>query len=440
MIYLLFTSLLFILLIDILIRGLDILRPSSWVTLGFLLGSFFGVLNKYKWGDISFVTYILIILFVVLFSLFSSLGEKMRLINLPSIKIEKKYPKYLVLIINIIMLISGIMYFQFIYNNAILGGSNGSLSAIFSYARQAEQMGIAKDPSFILSLLMVFSFSFGYIQTFIIIRDLVLFSVKYVRLCDIITVILYFSHTIVSGGRTRLMYFIIYIIVVGLIMYRNKNHWSKKSINIAVKYIILGFLIVVMAFWLIENTVRGSVFGNSYSIWYQLSKYIGSPIYALNIYLENPFYMNSFYETETMYSIISILNKLGMGIPFNNNALEFVTYSSGSNQIITNIYTALRRYLHDFKLPGLIILISLQSLIYSSLYANIKKNRTENSGLLYYGIIIYPVAFYFIEERFLNDLFTLTMILQYMIIYFFLILLNLIGINKRENKKWRVII
>lgn len=435
MIFLLFISLLFILLSDFLFRRFDILRPTTWVTLGFMLGSLFGMFNFGVWGDISLNTVIIILLSVILFNVFSYVGESVKFPGIyNSMQISKHFSGIFVSIMNLVMLFTGFLYLNFMYKNALLGGSSGEWNAIFSYARLAEQMGRASNPSLLLSILLTISFSFGYIQTYIVIRDVVYRKIRGVRFNDFMSVILYFTHTLLSGGRTRMMYFIIFIIVVGLVLYRNKNRWSKKSINVGLKYILFGFGIVVLTFWIIEQTVRGSVYGNSYSLWYQISKYIGSPIYALDIYLGNPSYMRNFTETETMYSIISVLNKLGMSIPFTNNALEFVSFADGSNLVVTNIYTAIRRYVHDFRLPGLIILIIFQSLLYSSFYSSIKKHHIDNLSLLFYGIVVYPVAFYFIEERFINDLFTLTMLFQYFLIIIFVYILKRKGISYNKNQ------
>lgn len=435
MIYVLFLSLLSILIFDLIIRRFDVLRPTLWVIIGFMLSSVIGILNMSTWGDISIKTVIIILISVITFVFGSYIGEVLRIPYISKLpNIRSHFPVVFVLIMNIIMVITGIMYLKFMYNNALLAGSSGEWSNLFSYARRAEQMGVASNPSFILSILVMISYSFGFLQTFILLKDFVYHKIKGIRINDLVSSLLYFSHTILSGGRTKMMYFILFIIVVGLILYRNKNYWSKKSVNMGIKYIVYGFIIVILSFWIIEQTVRGSIYGSSYSLWYQMSKYIGSPIYALDIYLNNPTFMANFAETETLYSIISILNKFGMSIPFNNNALDFVSYSTGPNQVITNIYTGIRRYIHDYNYYGLIALLSFQSIFYSSYYSSIKRHRSENLSLLFYGIIVYPVAFYFIEERFLNDLFTLTMIIQYLMIYIFVYILKIFGTSSQKNK------
>lgn len=435
MIYLLFVLLTTSFIVDLFIRKFDILRPGTWVYMGFLLSSFVGLLNFEAWGDITLTTVLVIWCSVLIFNLVSYAGE---LIYIPFLSkvtnIDKHFPLSIVLFMNVLMVLAAILYFRFMYTNSILGGNPGGFNQFFSYARLAEQNGIANDPSTILSLLMSVSFSFAFVQTFIVVKDVVYVGINKIRVFDLVTVFFYFVQTLLTGGRTRMMYYILFIIVVGLIMFRNREGWTRRSINIGIKYIFFGFFLVILTFWIVEKTVRGSVYGNTYSLWYQFSKYIASPIYALDSFIQNPSYMTRFVETETMYPILSMLRRIGFPTMFNNNALEFVSYANGSEQIITNIYTAFRRYIHDFKLIGLLILISFQSLLYSSLYTTIKAYKIENTSLLLYGIVVYPAAFYFIEERFMNDLFTLSMIFQYIIILAFVVLLKYFGIYRMNLK------
>ena len=425
MIFFLFIILIVILFFTALLNNFDLMSPDIWVVSGYTIGVLGSVLNYKIWGDVSSTTVFVVIFTIIWFLAGSTSGKHLRLRSSKqgnctySIREERRhFSQLFVVIMNVVMIIVAFFYLRYMYENSILGGNTGGWQRMFSYARMALSSDNYIQMGFGLSVFIKLSFGFAYVQTYIVIQDIIWRGRKSVRLCDVISIFLYLSHAILSGGRTKLLYYIVFITTVAIITYRNKNNWNKSSRRVGLKYILLGVAFGLSFFWIIDNTVRGSVYGSTFTLWDQFSKYISSPINALNVYLENPTRISSFEETETLYPVISVMNKLGANIPFSNNALEFVTFGK-TTMVITNIYTASRRYIHDYGYIGLMLIMFFQGVIYRSCYETIKSRRIQGLKLLYYGVLVYPVAFYFIEERFLNDLFTLTMIFQLLCIALF---------------------
>lgn len=425
MIFFLFILLIFLLFFTAVINDFDLMSLEIWVVSGYLIGVLGSALNYKIWGDISGMTVFVVIITIITFLGGSVIGKHLRLrnskyenykIHIP--ETQRHLSKGIVVIMNIFMLMVAFFYLLYMYENSIIGGNPGGWQHMFSYARVALSGENFIPMGFVLSFSLKLSFGFSHVQTYILIQDLIYSGRKNIQLRDEVSILLYLIHAILSGGRTKFLYYMVFVTTVAIILYRNKNNWNKTSRRAGLKYIFLAIVAGLAFFWTIDNTVRGSVYGSTFTMWDQFSKYISSPINALNIYLENPSRMESLAGTETMYPLISILNKLGANIPFSNNALEFVNFGTTSI-VITNIYTASRRYIHDFGYLGLVTLMFFQGVIYSSWYATIKQNRIQGLNLLFYGVLTYPVAFYFIEERFLNDLFTLTMIFQLLCIALF---------------------
>lgn len=425
MIFFLFILLILLLFFTAILNDYDIMSPDIWVVSGYVIGAAGSALNYKIWGDISSITVFVVIITISSFLVGSAAGKHLRLrtrkqenCTFPIRETKRHLSKLFAVIMNVVMIVVAFFYLRYMYINSILGGNTGGWQHMFSYARVALSGDNFLQMGFGLSFSIKLCFGFAYVQTYILIQDIIYRGRRSVRLCDAISIFLYFIHALLSGGRTKMLYYVVFIITVAIILYRNKNNWNKSSRRAGLKYILLGVVFGLSFFWIIDKTVRGSVYGSTFTLWDQLFKYISSSINAFDVYLKDPSRMEFFAETETLYPLISILNKLGANIPFSNNALEFVSF--GKTAIVsTNIYTASRRYIHDFGYIGLITMMFIQGVIYRSWYETIKARRIQGLKLLFYGVLVYPVAFYFIEERFLNDLFTLTMIFQMLCIALF---------------------
>ena len=203
-----------------------------------------------------------------------------------------------------------------------------------------------------------------------------------------------------------MMYFILFLFIIFASLLKHKNARNPKIDLKIIKYTFLSIAIGLALFIIIDLTLRGSIYGTERGVFSQLSLYISSSIFALDQYLSNPTHMTNFYDSETLFPIYSLLNYFGAEINFTSNALSFV---SVGNQM-TNIYTALRRYIHDFHFAGMLLIQFLLGVLYQSYYLYVK-HKGSIKHLIIYGMISYPVVFSFIEERFINDILSLNMVI-----------------------------
>ena len=96
-----------------------------------------------------------------------------------------------------------------------------------------------------------------------------------------------------------------------------------------------------------------------------------------------------------------MLDFLGFDFPNVKIFLPFTEF----NGINTNVYTAEWRYVKDFGITGMMAIMWLLGVFYSTFYNWLKYSETGIYGLLLYGTISYPLFLSSIDERFFLDLF-----------------------------------
>ncbi|WP_434351306.1 O-antigen polymerase [Trichococcus flocculiformis] len=418
MIFVLFIILIILTISSYLFSESEFISPAFMLCATYLFCVFIAILNVNAWGDISFVTMLTVLTGVIAF-LF---GCAMTMNRIVTLKTKNKKNKlnigiyddneinvsYTVLIFTILTMCAvAYFYSRYIFNNALLAGSNGSINGLFSYARSIDgnsenyqRMGR------VLTLGIYFSKAIGYLAMFILLKEYIYKPEKKItkskRMLLILILLIYFVLTVLSTGRTAFMYFIIYTMIVASIFYKIKRGWSKNANKKVLKIILISLVLILVAFRIIDLTLRKSIYGSEWTLWTQVSRYFASQFYALNIWLENPTYSSGFEDTETLYNLYSILNIFGANVHIGSNALEGVTVSGLS----TNIYTALRRYIHDFGYVGMIVIQFATGAVFTNWFNKIKKRDYLNdTSVILYASLLYTVAFNVIEERtFINIL------------------------------------
>lgn len=417
----------------------NLVNPSLLCCLGYLFGTVICLLNLNNWNDIQFGTCFVIFLTCSLITFGSVLSallfrnKKKEQIDNPNIKIidiNKMF--FLCAPFFVLMLVTAIWYFKYDYDIAVLAGYKGGISHFFSYVRNA----IADDTlptkmNIVLNILLKISKGFSYALTFYLVSYV--FYYKNVKehpwkfaLCAGV-IVLYFIHMLLSGGRTQFMYYILYLVILIIALFYKRRNGSLHS----GKVILFGsaaLITVLVVFLIIENTTRGSVYGNEYSAFYKISQYAGSSIKALDVYLYNPTFISDFSEGETFASLYSILDKIGLstGINYRMAGLEYICFGN-SELMITNIFGSLRRYIHDYGYVGCFLIQFILGFIFGALYNKAFENREAGIWVVCYGVLVYPLLFSYVEERFFLNVLTLSTAIElfliiciyYLIKYFF---------------------
>lgn len=398
-----------------------LLSPENIVMISFIIVASVSALNSIIWNiDITLLSYFILISYLLIFVIGFKIGYSV-------IYSKKKYHLFrainnsniTIIIITFILIITLIQYFRFIYDLSVWYGNPGRLDLMVSYARSAfTDPNLSIRTPRLLGHLQVFANAVAYIFVYIIINNLhngkrILSQMKYIP-----SILLYIGLVFLSGGRTKILYLFIYIIVIAL-NYRffilNKAKVSLRTyIRIVISFVLFILLFQFMAIFAGRNTA---------SLWNNFQIYFGSSIFAFSNYIKSPPAFE-FFGRETLYGFLSALKALGFNIPTFTKHLEPTLV----NNISTNIYTAIRRYNQDFTILGGLIVSIIISTFYGILYKLTKSNLNELT-IMMFSIILIPLFEYAIEERVMNNLLTL----EFFYLTLYVSIIYILLIKKKVN-------
>ena len=86
---------------------------------------------------------------------------------------------------------------------------------------------------------------------------------------------------------------------------------------------------------------------------------------------------------------------------------------------ITNIFTAFGRYIHDYGILGMSLIVFLIGFWYEKLFNKLISSQINGRNLVLYAFISYPLVEMSIEERVMSNLLTARTI--YIVIYLYII-------------------
>lgn len=218
-----------------------------------------------------------------------------------------------------------------------------------------------------------------------------------------------FPFFILSGGRGGVLELFIFTLIVGAILYQRVNGFSL----LAKKRTILLFLgcgcISFIAFLLMGMVTGKVVPGSSDSIRI-LIHYGGLSMPALSKLLEQTHLESNLIGSHTLVGIYNNLNSLGADLPKVRAFLPFVDFGG----INTNVYSIAGRYILDYGIVGMGILMSILGIFYTTFYDFVRFKMKGTLGVAFYGLVIFPIFF------FTNDDFFLSTVVNTAILYKFL--------------------
>lgn len=405
MIFVLFLLLLFMTWIIYLANQRDLISPSVWLLIGYDVSVLFAIPNFSTWGDISLKTFFVILLAIIMFILGNQFSRHISLEgkNSTSMYIDNglSFGSVVLLIFLAFLVFVAFIDFRYISRLAYIGGFTSGGSNFMTYARYAAQSEGAMPYSIYIPIAI--AQVIAYLVSYNLIVDVLDRQKRSNKALEICCIIVYLAITVLSSGRTMLLNYIIFLLAITCISLQLRHGWTSYYNGKIVKYGILAIAIIIVAFWLIDFFLRASMYGTQRTLWNQLSTYTSSGIYALNHFLENPSYASTTGHYETLINIYSVLNRVGFHFEIGSNALEGYRFAN----VNTNIYTALRRYIHDFGYIGMTLLMFIQGALYGYAYNVIKNGFSTKFGRIMYCTLIYAVVFNCIEERFLLNVVSL---------------------------------
>ena len=412
MLYLLFISLMSMLFLAYILTGRDILSPCIISIYMFIITVLIAILNKNSWEeDISSLTVIVVLSALLVFGMGEIFGKSivsrtsnkaispksnpLKLINgKQRIFIGDKW----IVISSCVILVVLYFYFNYIKQIAAIAGNNSGIELMLHYARNAQfDPSISTNQSALLNIGITFSRAISIFFLFVFLYNIIFYNFRLKDIKYLIPVILNIGNILLSTGRTQFINLITVFLILFFIMLKQKYKWSTKM---NIKILISGFLGILI--FLIIFRLSGYLTTKSlnYSLWDNISKYVGAPIIALDKYLQNQ-PQNHFFGKETFSSIYYVLRKFGVDIPYYSVPNEFISWNNLTN---VNIYTAFRRYIQDFTLFGMIFIQFFLGAFYGGFYNLIKLKNKVGLGLIIYAMLFFPIVQMAIEERFFMNI------------------------------------
>jgi len=327
---------------------------------------------------------------------------------------EHVYIKVNVVSLLVLIGIEGITFYKYynlIYSFAVAHGNIFSTSLMLKYYRIGLNNGDALKMSFLLTQSIQLCKFLSYVFVYILINNFLYY--KKVNLLMIIYVAISWGIYGLSSSRGGYINFISAYLLLYFCSIMKKNRWKFREIKI--KTIIISILAIITFFYLFSylGTFTGKTQQSNGAI-NQITTYAGGSIVAFDSFVNNYSFVGADAEPkETLSGITDFLSYFGLVFEKRVVNLQFVKIGSLS----TNVYTAIRRYIHDFSFLGIPLIGILIGLFYGSWYKKVKLEKTDFSFVtLAYAGLAYPLFYISTDDMFFRGVFSIGTI--YMLLYF----------------------
>ena len=373
-----------------------VLSPDIIVMGVFIISLLVASLNYSLWGDISETTFFVVLLSLMMFNFGSFVVRKNSKIHTKPILERKTITQKVILIVILYMAI--VTYLDYKDMVAIAGQEGLGLFALIALARKNLYIeDTAVEHSALLFQCLYICRAFSYLFIYIICYKKVFFNEK-VGILYYIPIVIYVIQALLSTGRTDFIYLTYTIIIISYLLIKAKRGWTPKKETAFFKYISGGLFIFVIIFLLLGSN-RST---EELDIGHSVRNYMGSSIMAYDWYL-NHYGTNataSFWGEQTMLLYYSIAKSLGL-TKLTGVAVLPECYVGGE---MTNIYTCLYRYTHDYGIYVMFIILFFLGYLYTSFFYDIKNKSRVGLSIIIYAYLSCPLVEFAIEERFMSTM------------------------------------
>lgn len=318
---------------------------------------------------------------------------------------------YSVCILSILIL--GLIFIYNLYDlyrmSLSLGNHSGILSSIKVVRRAIEAQDSSLDFRW-MNYRQQIAAGIAYCYSYFFLKQIVLNGESLKKnLFLVFPSIIYVAITVLNTGRILLISFFIYNFFVFSVLYKQKYKFSLKVNNKITLYSII-FGVVCIFLFMIIGVFTGKGFASGNNIFFVLAHYLGLSIPALGVKLNNAIVTSNYVGSDFMVGVYRILHKVSSAYPEVDIFLPFTKFYN----IDTNVYTAEWRYYSSFGFVGLLLMMWILGVFFSSFYWA-AKYLCKPLVLITYGYCSYVLFLSSIDERFFIDLFGTTFIYQVLI-------------------------
>lgn len=448
LLYILFFSMIIVLISSWFIFKKDIIQPSIILTMSYVLSIFCVLLNINKWGvNLSNKAFWIILLGTLEFIAVSyiinlifkkknknNIGQTEEKVPKTSFKISKKVT--VMIIIYNVTIIALLIYYVLQIAGKYGNYSNFS-EALTLYKSHTSYANDIQVPDY-LTVIMKPIIASAYVYTFFYIKKIVYTEEKKIKIAlknwyYLIPAITYFAQRFTESNRGSIVNFILSAVVMYFIVYGIKNNWNKPIKLKTLVGLSLSGVICLVIFYFSASLV-GRI--NTKGLVDYITCYCGGSIECFNLYTQEEDSIRVIRGEETFASSMHNLQKLKI-IDSNLVIKNKAPFRYYKDNMIGNVYTSYKRWQHDFGIPGIIVLQAGLAIIFSVGY-NIIKYWKKSAVLRDLFIVVYSYFIYTIFMHPIDSLFYLETFTFYtcgVILFFCIVYGILILTGKKRNIK-----
>ena len=428
LIYLLFVLLLVLLVLSYFHFKKDIVHPSVLFLAVYTFSVFCALFNVEKWNiDLSYTTFLILLGGALEFLIISLVvdyffkkkkipkevsSEESKNIELFD-KQEKKLDIFSIILIIYDSLILGIL----IYNIVKIASSFGSFSGISDmlniYKDATSYTTNARLPKYVTILLKPFVAS-TYICYYVFLKRILVtkfetkkkfFKLILKKSFHLIPILLFIISTFLQSNREGIIIVVFNLFIMTVIFWYKKNYWTKEIKPSFILKIIGVCIIGLIVFFFSAKWVGRE---NEKGMFDYITFYCGGSIECLNQYVKEPTDISIVRGEETFYNLIHTLDSFKItNYDLTSKMTVHKEFRYYNGEMIGNVYTGYRRWLHDYGIVGMIILqfifaTIINLLYYSTKYTNNKK-ILNNFLIILYSYLSYTIYLHSIDDYFYFD-------------------------------------
>ena len=414
-IFILFFTVLTLLLLNLVIFEGEILSPPVIMCAGFCMSILCAIYNIDYWGiSLHWNTYWVITLGLVSFSivgifiravfikrvrscLSSAQKQKHNNYRLKAIEVDNKI---VWLLIFAAIIVCVLYYSEIVRITGGFGYGQSWAQMMYKFRSDVSYGRTDEEVSFLIRQARSLFIYLGYVCVYILVFNFYT-ERRFNKVLFILCILTIFMVFLDAGREEFLAYIIAGITFFDCFFYRK----TRKSIKVSIKFLFIALMSTIAFFalfvWLKQIVGRT----DSQDPIYYITFYVGGPIENLDLFLQENRGKPEIWGKETFYALNQFFSHF-----IDNPNYEYIAHKEfrSSNGIGTgNVYTVFRAYIHDFGYSGMAVLTIIMSGIINTLYyqSRFKISETANrfdGNLLTYGYLMQSIYLAFFADYFYN--------------------------------------
>ena len=354
--------------------------------------------------------------------------------NINGIPITKENCVYMIsnsrlLLMSLIILILGYFQYREFYDASImLGNKSGPLDfssmirsigpAIenerFKFSRWYNYRIVIAQMLFYCSVFVFFTRSILHSGKFDLTRS------NFIYLLPMIS---FLPFIICNRGRMLPLHCMLFILLTGTIISQIKAAFSLNN-KIKVIGALIACGVVFLLIFLVLGMLSGKVRMGGRSPYEILVHYVGLSMPAFSVFLERIQIESPYIGNNSLMGIYSNLNRLGANLPPVKGYMPFFHF----NDISTNVYTMMAKYIMDYGFIGMHIIMSFIGMFYVSFYDYVRLISKKLEHIAYYALLSMTLFFATNDDHFIGQVINTNTLYQFATLY---IIFKLFVIKKK---------